>query len=1169
MAEDAVQKYLTDIGEIYRTGGGVAEESYYGALEALLNEAGKALKPRVRCVGQLKDTGAGTPDFGFFTANQFQSSKDSRPIEGQNPERGVIECKPWKDDSFARTDSSQVSKYWDKYGLVLVTNFRDFVLVGRSEDGKPVRLESYRMAESESKFCEILEHPQKAAKEQGGRFVEFLRRAMLHAAPLTEPEDLAWFLASYAREAKGRVEQSANLPALEGLKNALEEALGMKFEGEKGEHFFQATLVQTLFYGVFSSWVLWSREHGGQPDAKFNWHDAAWTLHVPMITSLFDQIATPKRLKPLGIDEVLDWAGMVLNRVDRASFFSKFEQENAVQYFYEPFLKAYDPELRKDLGVWYTPPEIVKYQVERIDRVLREELNITDGLADEQVVVLDPCCGTGAYLVEVLKRIHKTLAEKGASALTAQGVKEAARKRVFGFEILPAPFVISHLQIGLLLRTIGAPLNAEGSERAGVYLTNALTGWEPLEDPKTLLPFPELKEERDKANKVKQESPILVILGNPPYNAFAGTSPEEEGDLVELYKGAYDVKIPLKRDKEKIIRKYQLSDPVQDGGWGIKKYNLDELYVRFFRIAERRIVKSGKGIVSYISNFSYLGDPSFVVMRNKFMEGFDKIWIDCMNGDSRETGKMTPEGKPDPSVFSTEQTSVGIRVGTAICVLVRKEKRDKKPRVLFQHYWGTNKKEDLLESLKAKDFDRRYKAANPEKSNKLSFRPANVSEDYLGWVKLADLCQLKPFPAFMESRKGALIDFDKAKLTEKMKSYFNNSVSWDEFSHRYSEVCESNKTYDAKKIRTTLLKTNSYKENNLKKYFLHPFDIRWCYHEVKTPLWHRSRPELSQQFWDDNIHLVSRLKTEKEAKGSPLIITKIMADCQSLARNVSIAPLYYKIQKKKSKDDDEMTANFLGDRGRKEEVRANLSNNARTYLENLGLRDPDKEKNVAEFLWMHCLAIGYSSAYLEENADGIRQDWPRIPLPKTKKVLLESAELGRQVAALLDTESPVEGVTTGKIDSRLKSIGVITRVEGGAIRPDKGELDLTAGWGHAGKGGVCMPGAGKYEERKQEDAELKKTFGDETLDIYLNGAAYWENVPKCVWEYYIGGYQVIKKRLSYREKGMLGRGLKVEEAEYVTEMARRLSALIMLQEKLNTNYETVKSDTWVWPRTIT
>ncbi len=1148
MAEDAVQKYLTDIGEIYQTGGGVAEASYYGALESLLNEAGKALKPRVRCVGQLKDTGAGAPDFGFFTTNQFQSSKDSRPIEGQNPERGVIECKPWKDDSFARTDSAQVSKYWDKYGLVLVTNFRDFVLVGRSEDNKPVRLESYRMAESESKFREILEHPQKAAKEQGGRFVEFLRRAMLHAAPLTEPEDLAWFLASYAREAKGRVEQSANLPALEGLKNALEEALGMKFEGEKGEHFFQATLVQTLFYGVFSSWVLWSREHGGQPDAKFNWHDAAWTLHVPMITSLFDQIATPKRLKPLGIDEVLDWAGMVLNRVNRASFFSKFEEEHAVQYFYEPFLKAYDPELRKDLGVWYTPPEIVKYQVERIDRVLREELNIADGLADGQVVVLDPCCGTGAYLVEVLKRIHKTLAEKGVSALTAQGVKEAARKRVFGFEILPAPFVISHLQIGLLLRTIGAPLNAEGSERAGVYLTNALTGWEPLEDPKTLLPFPELKEERDKANKVKQESPILVILGNPPYNAFAGTSPEEEGGLVDCYKEG-------------------LTKPVKAGGWGIKKFNLDDLYVRFFRIAERRIVKSGKGIVSYISNFSYLGDPSFVAMRKKFLEGFDGIWVDCMNGDSRETGKLTPEGKSDPSVFSTEQTPVGIRVGTAICVLVRKEKRDEKPRVRFQHYWGTNKKGDLLESLGEKNFEGRYKIAEPMKVNRYSFRPLSVSKEYLNWPIVPVLGGDKPNSGPIERRGNSLIVFPDEKTKLKLLiPYLDEKNSDSEMENIAPAFMYSSGEFDAVKTRKMLKGKISFKEERITQYPFKPFDIRIAYLDPEiAPLFSRPGPELlKHKSIKGNSYFITRDTADKFPEGPPFLYATLVCDYDAISGHARHFPnLLYKEQKTHKRNDK--TGKLFKEEHAKAIVVANLSDIARGYLRALGIGDPDKDAETAGLIWMHALAVGYSPAYLEENADGIRQDWPRIPLPRTKKVLLESAELGRQVASLLDTEKPVEGITKGKIDERLKGIGVITRVEGGTIRPEKGELDLTAGWGHGGKDGVCMPGKGDYRERKQENEELRKVFGDETLDIYLNGAAYWENVPKCVWEYYIGGYQVIKKWLSYREKGMLGRGLKVEEAEYVTEMTRRLASLILLQEKLNANYEVVKQETWSWP----
>ena len=153
--------------------------------------------------------------------------------------------------------------------------------------------------------------------------------------------------------------------------------------------------------------------------------------------------------------------------------------------------------------------------------------------------------------------------------------------------------------------------------------------------------------------------PILVILGNPPYNAFAGTAPtKEERDSVAPY-------------KEGLIKK-----------WDIKKFNLDDLYVRFFRMAERRIAEqTGRGVVCLISNFSYLADPSFVVMRERFLGEYDKLWFDNMNGDSRETGKRTPEGKPDPSVFSTEYNKAGIRKGTSVALLVRKLERDEMAQV--------------------------------------------------------------------------------------------------------------------------------------------------------------------------------------------------------------------------------------------------------------------------------------------------------------------------------------------------------------------------------------------------------------------------------------------------------------------------------------------------------
>ena len=169
--------------------------------------------------------------------------------------------------------------------------------------------------------------------------------------------------------------------------------------------------------------------------------------------------------------------------------------------------------------------------VARVDRALKDDLDIPDGLAADNVYVLDPCCGTGAYLAETLRRIAANLDGKGLGALAGARVKQAATQRVFGFEIMPAPYVVAHLQVGLAMQELGAPLSDDDdSERAGVFLTNALTGWEPtVQKP---LPFPELEEERDRAERVKQDTPVLVIIGNPPYNGFAGVAVDEEAGTV-------------------------------------------------------------------------------------------------------------------------------------------------------------------------------------------------------------------------------------------------------------------------------------------------------------------------------------------------------------------------------------------------------------------------------------------------------------------------------------------------------------------------------------------------------------------------------------------------------------------------------------------------------------
>lgn len=861
-----LETYLNDLFLIHSSGGAVKETSGYPALSTLLNEIGKTLKPKVRCVINLQNQGAGLPDGGLFSSEQFQKRGKTHTLEGQLPARGCVEVKSPGEDALVVAKSEQVRRYLNKYRQVLVTNYRDFVIVGLDRDGNLEIRERFTLAANEAEFWTLAANSHAAPNELDERFVEYLKRVMLHAAPIALPKDVAWFLASYARDAKARIE-SSNLPALMTVRSALEEALGLKFEGEKGEHFFRSTLVQTLFYGVFSSWVLWSKNNPPtNKKARFNWHEAAWSLHVPMIKALFDQIATPTQLRDLGLVEVLDWTTDVLNRVDRKAFFENFEEGHAVQYFYEPFLQAFDPELRKELGVWFTPIEIVKYMVARVDTVLREELDIPDGLADPRVYVLDPCCGTGAYLVEVLHKIHETLKEKGEDALAANDLKRAAIDRVFGFEILPAPFVVSHLQLGLLLQNLGAPLTDSLNERVGVYLTNALTGWEPpSEEVKAQLAqlafaFKELREEYDAAERVKQEVPILVIIGNPPYNAFAGTSPEEEQGLVEPY-------------KEGLIKE-----------WGIRKFNLDDLYVRFFRLAERRIAQN-EGVICYISNYSYLSDPSFVVARQRFLAEFDKLWFDSMNGDSRETGKLTPEGKADPSVFSTEYNREGIRLGTAIGLLVRKETRDAQPTVRFRQFWGVTKRPDLLASLNSADPNADYQTVVPDKANRFSFRTSDATKQYIAWPKLIELCSDDPISGLQEMRKGALMSMDRNSLEQRIRQYLDPQIDWETYKTLRVGLTDDGGRFDAAATRKRLQTEQPFNAEHIRRYALYPFDLRWCYHSNVRPLWNEPRPALSTQCWQGNRFLVTRMMAERPNEQIVITTTPALPDYHLLRPN--------------------------------------------------------------------------------------------------------------------------------------------------------------------------------------------------------------------------------------------------------------------------------------------
>jgi hypothetical protein len=1125
-----LEKFLHDVHEIHSSHSAVDETPYYGSLEVLLNEIGSTLKPRVRCIIHPKNKGAGLPDGGLFTAEQFDKKSAERPMNGQLPSRGAMEVKPPSEDAMKTALTEQVTRYVTRYRQVLVTNLRQFALVGLDLDGRPAILEKYELASSDAAFWKMAVRPRMYDDAHGLRLVEYLRRVMLHAAPLAAPEDVALFLASYAREALFRI-GFRDLPALVAVRKALEEALGIQFDGDKGEHFFRSTLVQTLFYGVFSAWVLWAKQLKASAKDNFDWKLTAHFLRVSVLRKLFYEVADPGQLLELNLSEVLDWTASVLNRVDRPSFFSKFQEAHAVQYFYEPFLEAFDPELRKELGVWYTPPEVVEYMVARVDSVLREELGLADGLADKNVYILDPCCGTGSYLIAVLKKIHQTLRQRGEDAFLASDLKEAAQKRVFGFELLPAPFVVSHLQLGLLLQNFGAPLTEKGGERVGVYLTNALTGWELRDQPP--LVWPEMEAERAGAGKVKRDTAILVVLGNPPYNGFAGVAVEEERDLTVAYKTT------------------KLAPAPQGQG-------LNDLYVRFYRMAEHRIAEmTGKGVICFITNYSWLNGLSFPGMREDYLEKFDRIWIDCLNGDKFKTGKVTPDGKPDPSVFSTEWNHEGIQVGTAIGLLVRKRPSKSSTAIRFRHLWGKDKREQLLESL-SRDNNSLYEDIKPALELGLPFMPSQVSHGYPTWPSLTDLLPVS-FAGVKTSRDDLVVDIDRSRLVERMQSYFDPELSHEEMRRLTPDAMQNTKGFDAERTRETLRK-RGFLTKNVVPYLYRPFDVRWLYWEPETDLLDRKREDYFPQVFKENVWIEARQKQTMEHFDRGYF-ARVMAD--NFGNGLSnFFPLYLI-------DSDKREPLLRGQKTRKR--RNNLSSRATYNLKQQNLSEED--------LFYHIIAILNDPLYRAENAGALCQDWPRVPLPLSANVLRASAELGRGVAELLDADSAMHGVGTTEPRLELKLLGVVRRAGGGSLT--EADIAITAGWGHAGKGGVTMPGKGKAVEREYSPEERKVIFegaralgltedailtilGRNTLDVYLNDVAYWSNVPEQVWDYTIGGYQVIKKWLSYREQKLLGRALTRDEVRYVQEMVRRVAAILLLQPNLDANYKTVKTNAFPW-----
>ena len=426
-----------------------------------------------------------------------------------------------------------------------------------------------------------------------------------------------------------------------------------------------------------------------------------------------------------------------------------------------------------------------------------------------------------------------------------------------------------------------------------------------------------------------------------------------------------------------------------------------------------------------------------------------------------------------------------------------------------------------------------YDGVEPNLLLGLPFAPVAVGDAWPTWPALTDLFPVS-YPGVTSGRDTFVTDIDMDRLRTRIGDYFNRDLGQEEMARRYPVAMRSTGRFDAHSGREALLRRGGPTESGFIRYAYRPLDARWLYWEADTKLLDEKRASYKPHVFERNLWLVTPRKQRRE--WSPPLIVSSMGDVNHMDGSTSYTPVWLR--------EESMAL------GGGEQRRPNLSDAAQRYLDRLGLGVED--------LFHHVLAVLHDPAYRTANAGALRMEWPRIPLPGwpdgntfgAAEELAASAARGRELAALLDSDTPVPGVTTGALRPEMAALAVPSTTDGGNMAAD--DFSMTAGWGHHGQGEAVMPGQGRAVERPYTAEErpalgsAADALGDTTFDIHLNDRAYWRNVPSAVWSYKLGGYQVLKKWLSYRERGVLNRPLKPDEVQHFTDTARRIAGILGL-----------------------
>lgn len=955
-----LDQYIDNINQRFKLGN-ATEHTFRGDLQTLI----ESLVPTIRATNEPKRQSCGAPDYILTT-------KDI-PV-------GFIEAKDIGDRDLEGLKKTGNKEQFDRYKAslsnLIFTDYLTFIL--------------YREGEFVSTITigEITDKGIKPLTDNFASFENFIKDfCSHHGQTIKSSKKLAEMMAGKARLLSEVIEKALNSDeensedsTLKDQMNAFKEILIHDIT-PKG---FADVYAQTIAYGMFAarlndpSLTTFSRQEAAELIPKSN----------PFLRKLFGYIAG------IDVDDRIKWIVDDLVNIFLAcnveemlkNYGKATKMEDPIIHFYEDFLSEYDPKLRKARGVWYTPAPVVNFIVRAVDDILKTEFDLPQGLADtsktkiqvgvqstdkrysdnikkieqevHRVQILDPATGTATFLAEIIKLIHKKF--EGQQGVWSNYVENHLIPRLNGFELLMASYAMAHLKLDLLLKETG--FKPTKDQRFRVYLTNSLE--EHHADTGTLFAN-WLSSEANEANRVKRDTPVMCIVGNPPYSGISSNNGKWISDLIEDYK---------------------YIDGVH---FNERKHWLNDDYVKFIRYGQHFIEKNGSGVLAFINPHGFLDNPTFRGMRWNLLKTYDKIYTIDLHGNSKKK-EVCPDGSPDQNVFDIMQ-------GVAITIFVKTGKKKANELGKIFHYDLFGKREmkyDFLLENSLKTID--YKELKPDKPF-LFFVPKNNigRSDYECGFRIDELFS-KNVTGIVTMGDSFVIDNNKEVLYERISNFLNNDYSEDYLNKEFGLGKNYAKWIIENKSKIGL------ETSSLSKISYRPFDDKWTYFDNKL-IW-RWRFDVNKNFFNkDNIGLVVGRQSTDEYWCN-VQMSKFMIDNRyhfSYKGTASQFPLYL-YPDTNAQQTIEQT----------EERTPNLNTEIVNQLaEKLGLRfTSEKEADENTFAPIDILdyiyAVLHSPTYREKYKEFLKIDFPRVPYPKDVETFWQLVKLGGEIRQIHLLESP-------------------------------------------------------------------------------------------------------------------------------------------------------------------